>query len=72
MTIDTGSEYLIPALQNSDQLQRQINRFIQAMLDNGPKYGTALPAATGLDGRIFVVTTGPTIYQLHSGSWVAI
>lgn len=72
MPVDDGSEYLLPTIQSTDQLQRQINRFIQAALDNGPKYGTTLPAATGLDGRIFVLTTGPTLYQLQSGSWVVI
>lgn len=72
MTVDSGSEYLIPTIQNLGQLQQQINAFIQGALDNGAKYGTVLPTAGGLDGRLFVLTTGPTIYQLQSGAWVAL
>lgn len=55
-----------------ENTRHQLNAILANLRDGLSASGTVLPAPTGTDGRFFVVTPANTLYQLQSGSWVAI
>lgn len=69
----SGELRLIPSIGNIPQLQAQINDILTVIYGAMPGYDTALPSVSGqVEGRLFVVTPGNTMYQFRSGAWVAI
>ena len=65
--------YAIPIIQNMSNLQKQLNTIFAAIEAMQPGYGAALPTVGGQpDGRLFVLTTSQTLYQVQSGAWVAV
>ncbi len=51
----------------------QLTASVAASEALAPGFGSALPDVTGQpEGRLFVDTTGPALYQLQSGVWEAL
>lgn len=72
-TTAPGNLALIPTILNFAQLQAQLNAILSAIYASMAGFGTVLPAVDGqVEGRLFVDTTGPTLYQMQNGAWVAI
>lgn len=67
-------DWIVPlrAQANTDQFRTTINTIFAEIEGAQAGYAGSLPAAEGKDGRLFVNNGDGKLYQLQSGSWVAL
>lgn len=66
------ADYQVDIGGGSENQRRTLNAILANLRDGLGGFGSVLPAPTGTDGRLFVVTPANQLYQLQSGSWVAL